>query len=727
MDLKSRISTPLEAGTSILDAHRLPAFLVPALEYTSQRLADKGLHITLAVVRRDYQLPDCGDKSIAMISSTNSPVTNLPSPPCSPNSPDAMACGPSFTSIKSLVRSGSQHSSASTIDKPDTRRQQRSKAGSLSKKNSIASLFDGARGGSRLRWSHTSNTASCLPRTPRTPRTPATPASFGTATSSTATSAAGGPVESQGGIRLIYTTPLTAKAHKLVASTLARAARKFDLSAPPAVHEASAYSLPPVVLHGSILQNEVLHSSEGLTLLALDHLYTFKAVLSHYAATRSEPGSHFRLEDAVDELRRYVLSVAGGRRRLLKSVLVAAYDWLGPVSDSALSDVTSMYSRAYGGATEKGIEDDMIKADAAPAIVASVALSKVVEADPVLRLVTPVPEPPPKSAARTSGQSSAAATVATTNPPPTSPEGQRIVSSSSTICSFQSQQLLSPMSNQNWVVEDYTPWADEGMINIPDTPRNVDTPVEELNLTTKGEIVSDETSIAPRETASQRPKTPTSPLNNHIPQMPPCPSAPPSSTPLSPRVTPRPSLPNLRIQTSFAATPRWPAPSCNNKKTPGPAPVLVSSSSAYLTRQAALENLAIRPSPVVKDMMIEMTASEDEDDGHHHHSDENVSARSPVQTPGGGLWHGIDEVLGGTGTGTGARDSRADQGVWRPRRQRRSSSLHELQTPGGGGGEELGPTTPNGYDDISPITRGEWGFLMVSDPFKTKTAAVSCV
>jgi len=32
-----------------------------------------------------------------------------------------------------------------------------------------------------------------------------------------------------------------------------------------------------------------------------------------------------------------------------------------------------------------------------------------------------------------------------------------------------------------------------------------------------------------------------------------------------------------------------------------------------------------------------------------------------------------------------------------------------------------GPMTPNGYDDISPITRGEWGFLMAAKP---KTARV---
>lgn len=720
MDLKSRISMPLEAGTSILDAHRLPAFLVPALEYTSQRLADKGLHITLVVARRDYQLPDCGE-DLATIVSTSLPVTNLPSPPCSPNSPDVMACGPSFTSIKSLVRSGSQHSSGST-EKPETRRQKRSKAGSLSKKSSIASLFDGGRGGSRLRWSHASNTASCLPRTPKTP---ATPASFVTSASSTATSAAGEPAESQGGIRLIFTTPLAPRAHKLVRSTLARAARKFNLSTPLTAHEPSTFGLPPIVLHGSILQNEVLHSSDGLTLLSLDHLYTFKAALNHYAAARSEPGSHFRLEDAVDELRRYVLSVAGGRRRLLKSVLVTAYDWLGPINDSALNEVARMYAQAYGGATEMGVEDDLVKANAAPAIAASVALSKVVEADAALRLVTPVPEPPPKSAARASRHSggAAAATVTTTIPPPTSPESQRIVSSASTLSSFQSQQLLSPMSSQNWVVEDYSPWADEGMINIPDTPRKVDTPVEELKFTTEGWNVGDETPVSAKETA-QSPKTPTNPpYNNNIPRIPPCPTSSPPSIPLSSRVTPKASLPSLRVQTSFTAAatpkPRRPTPRRNNNttttKTSTP-----TAGAMHLSRQAALDDLAIRPSPDERDIMIEITAPGD--DGSDSDGDGDVSACSPAQTPGGGnLWLGIDEILGG---GASSRDdSRTGRAAYRHRRHR-SSSCHELPTPGG---ERPGPTTPNGYDDISPITRGEWGFLMVSDPFKTKTAAVSCV
>lgn len=37
----------------------------------------------------------------------------------------------------------------------------------------------------------------------------------------------------------------------------------------------------------------------------------------------------------------------------------------------------------------------------------------------------------------------------------------------------------------------------------------------------------------------------------------------------------------------------------------------------------------------------------------------------------------------------------------------------------------LGPKTPNGYEDISPITRGEWGFLTTDNVFRSnRTAAV---
>lgn len=88
--------------------------------------------------------------------------------------------------------------------------------------------------------------------------------------------------------------------------------------------------------------------------MTLDHLYTFKSALSAYTATQSSCG----LEDAVDELRRLVL--AQGGRKLRKSVLQSSFAWLGPVSDSALSDVIRMYRHAYGGVSgESGLEDDV--------------------------------------------------------------------------------------------------------------------------------------------------------------------------------------------------------------------------------------------------------------------------------------------------------------------------------------------------------------------------------
>jgi hypothetical protein len=59
-------------------------------------------------------------------------------------------------------------------------------------------------------------------------------------------------------------------------------------------------------------------------------------------------------------------------------------------------------------------------------------------------------------------------------------------------------------------------------------------------------------------------------------------------------------------------------------------------------------------------------------------------------------------------------------------------SIDEMLHGGGRGGESVwgqqmqqhldarvGPMTPNGYDDISPITRGEWGLLMVQKSGRT--------
>jgi hypothetical protein len=101
------------------------------------------------------------------------------------------------------------------------------------------------------------------------------------------------------------------------------------------------------LIRRSLTQNEVLFSSEGLTLLSLDHVYTFKCHLHTYSRTLSR----IDLTSAIDELRRLVLALGG--RRVTKGYLMREYDWLG-VSLAALVDVNQGYKTAYGGAGRTG-------------------------------------------------------------------------------------------------------------------------------------------------------------------------------------------------------------------------------------------------------------------------------------------------------------------------------------------------------------------------------------
>lgn len=109
----------------------------------------------------------------------------------------------------------------------------------------------------------------------------------------------------------------------------------------------STRELATQLFHSSVVQNEILFSSDGLTLLTLDRLYSIKSALSIYSKT----GSALMLEDAVDELRRYVLAHNG--RRVTRSDLLRSYDWLS-VSNSAIIDLDRMYRRAYGGYDQTG-------------------------------------------------------------------------------------------------------------------------------------------------------------------------------------------------------------------------------------------------------------------------------------------------------------------------------------------------------------------------------------
>ncbi|KAI0545701.1 hypothetical protein F4679DRAFT_457010 [Xylaria curta] len=365
---KQRISTPLEAGRSILDTHNLPPHLTGALEYTSKRLARKNLHISLIVVKNEYQLPS---------------VQSCPTPLSPPQTPESSASGfasPSrFTSpvagLRQLVRRGTNGSLASTSSASSSGSETPSSRVLMSPTFPIEPIA------SPRRWMLPLTPGSPLPSTPMTPLTPASFATITTAPSSYATSVPFQTPESFG-IRLIYTSPISPKDEKIIRSTITKAERKFHIGTGglPAVKTASACGLSADLVRRSIQQNEVLFSSEGLTLLGLDRLYSFKAALSAYAKSIITPSSRIqtpvrspglsnhpispmpptpttttadssRLEDAVDCLRRLVLS--NGGRSVMKADLYRSFDWMG-VNSTALADVERMYRRAYGGPERRG-------------------------------------------------------------------------------------------------------------------------------------------------------------------------------------------------------------------------------------------------------------------------------------------------------------------------------------------------------------------------------------
>ncbi|KAF4983861.1 hypothetical protein FZEAL_802 [Fusarium zealandicum] len=323
MSLKDRISSPLEAGPSILDAHHLPPHLAPALEHASARLARKSQHITLVVARRDYQLP-----SVVPPKGIHSPTTPAPaSTPVSPGFRFNLSGGP-VSALKSLIRPGSYNgpTPARSVDSP--------RSGISSP--GYAPPFDMP--SPRFRW----------PLSPTTPLSPP-PMTPCTASSTTTDTMSSMMSSTSFGMRLIHTNELHPRSEKILRLTLEKTERKFGVGSEwlsPAVKPSSC-GLTNQLIHSSIIQNEVLFSSEGLTLLSLDRLYNLKSALSSYSKTKS----HLRLEDAVDELRRIILATNG--TKVCKSVILRSYDWLS-VSSSALIDLDRMYRRAYGGPEQFG-------------------------------------------------------------------------------------------------------------------------------------------------------------------------------------------------------------------------------------------------------------------------------------------------------------------------------------------------------------------------------------
>ncbi|KAI1422323.1 hypothetical protein F5Y12DRAFT_622027 [Xylaria sp. FL1777] len=371
---KQRISSPLEAGRSILDTHNLSPQLTGMLEYASKRLARKSLHVTLIVVKNEYQLPIVP------------PCATPTSPPQTPEYSASGFASPSrFTfptvGLRQLVRRGTGSSIASSSSSGSTSSSISDTVSSTLMSPTLPPPSAAEPIASPRRWILPLTPGSPLPSTPMTPHTPSSIATITTAASSCTTSYPFQSPESFG-VRLVYTSPISPKEEKMIHATITKAERKFHAGVGrlPPVMPASACGLSADLVRRSIQQNEVLFSAEGLTLLGLDRLYSFKAALTAYAKSIITPNSQIqtplsspglsnhpinsmpptptptatdgsRLEDAVDCLRRLVLS--NGGRPVPKADLYRSFDWMG-VNPTALADVERMYRRAYGGPERRG-------------------------------------------------------------------------------------------------------------------------------------------------------------------------------------------------------------------------------------------------------------------------------------------------------------------------------------------------------------------------------------
>jgi hypothetical protein len=229
MSLKYRISSPLEAGTSVLDAHQLPSVVSSALEYASRRLTRKDLHIKLAVVRHEYQASASPASSFASAapspaeSSFSSPMASpVPSLVSSASTParSTFVMSPIQT-FKQLVRSNT-FASISSSDKASADAQL-----DLSRCKTVSPTFAPFR--SDQGWPLSPLTSVVVPMTPATPATPASIASVTTDTSY-ATSVSGGfDASTSTGFKLIHGTALEPRDEKALRQALERARRKFRI------------------------------------------------------------------------------------------------------------------------------------------------------------------------------------------------------------------------------------------------------------------------------------------------------------------------------------------------------------------------------------------------------------------------------------------------------------------------------------------------------------------
>ncbi|KAI9841071.1 MAG: hypothetical protein M1837_001042 [Sclerophora amabilis] len=148
-------------------------------------------------------------------------------------------------------------------------------------------------------------------------------------------------------INAVPVVPIDGRARRALESILLKANSKFpDLDKSwlqPVLNPKQAASHTDYLIRRSILQNQVLFSSESLTLLDVDYIYAFKAQLQDYTRLHRPSASN-----ACVEMLRRVMMIYDDRP-LTISYIMRAYDHLA-ITEQDLRQINDAYVSKYKGA-----------------------------------------------------------------------------------------------------------------------------------------------------------------------------------------------------------------------------------------------------------------------------------------------------------------------------------------------------------------------------------------
>lgn len=109
----------------------------------------------------------------------------------------------------------------------------------------------------------------------------------------------------------------------------------------------------PYLIRRSMIQHEVIFSGEGLILLTIDHVYTFKRFISMLSTIAHAPLSRPKCLFACIELLRRINLIYTGRKPL-KGYFLRVYDDI-PVDERTLKEVFTTYIMKYGDISMLGV------------------------------------------------------------------------------------------------------------------------------------------------------------------------------------------------------------------------------------------------------------------------------------------------------------------------------------------------------------------------------------